>query len=63
MWVATTLSTRQGEADRDAEATDGEVDLGAQAAARAAKGLIFSPPFWAPAACWWARMMVLSTIR
>lgn len=29
----------------------------------AAKGLIFRPPFLAPAACWWARMMVLSTIR
>jgi hypothetical protein len=27
------------------------VDLGAQAAAGAADGLIFSPPFFAPAAC------------
>src|SRR5690606_34950232 len=42
--------------------THGHVDLGAQAAARTAKGLIFSP-FFAPEACWWARMMVESTIR
>src|ERR1700693_4881660 len=46
-----------------AQAADGHVDLGAQAAARAANGLIFRPPFLAPAACWWARIMVESTIR
>jgi hypothetical protein len=28
------------------------VNLGAQATARATDGLIFSPPFFAPAACW-----------
>src|SRR6516162_9360612 len=39
------------------------MDLGAQAAARATDGLIFRPPFLAPAACWWARTMVESTIR
>jgi hypothetical protein len=32
------------------------VDLRAQAAAGAVKGLIFRPPFLAPAACWWARI-------
>src|SRR5881394_2641714 len=37
--------------------------LGAQAAARTADRLIFRPPFLAPAACWWARTMVESTIR
>jgi transposase len=57
------LSAGQGEAHWGAQAANGQVDLGTQAAAGAAKGLIFSPPFFAPAACWWARMMVLSTIR
>ena len=37
------------------------VDLGRKATARAAKSLIFGPPF-APAAQWCARMTVLSTI-
>src|SRR6266851_2327991 len=39
------------------------MNLGAQATARAADCLIFRPPFLAPAACWWARTMVESTIR
>src|SRR5882672_11593195 len=39
------------------------MNLGAQATARAADRLIFRPPFLAPAACWWARTMVESTIR
>src|SRR5438045_3816662 len=41
------------------ERIDRDVDLGAQAAARPADGLISSPPF-APAACWCARTMVAS---
>jgi hypothetical protein len=40
-----------------------DMDLGAQSAARAAKVLILSCFFFAPAACWWARMMVESRIR
>ncbi len=40
------------EADRAAQSPYGQVDLGAQAASRAAKGLIFRPPFFAPEACW-----------
>ncbi len=40
----------QREADRAAQAIDGEMDLAGQAAARAADGLSRSPPF-APAAC------------
>jgi hypothetical protein len=38
------------------------MNLGAQAATRTADRLIFRPPFLAPAACWWARTMVESTI-
>jgi hypothetical protein len=40
------------EAHRAAEAADRQVDLGAQAAAGEANGLIFRPPFLAPAECW-----------
>jgi len=45
-----------------AESADGKVNLCAEAAAGAADGLIASP-FFAPAACWWARTMVLSMMR
>ncbi len=48
------LSSRQDEADRTSQASDGQVYLGAQAAARTSEGLIFlifSPFFWAPLAC------------
>src|SRR5690606_31758766 len=58
----TLLAGGECAADWTAQPAHGHVDLGAQAATRAAKGLIFSPLF-APAACWWARMMVESTIR
>lgn len=44
------LSCGQQQAKRIAEGVDRDVDLGAQAAARAADRLIESPPF-APAAC------------
>jgi len=49
---------------RIAEAVGAGVDLGAQAAAGAAQALGMRPPFSrrAPAACWWARTMVESTI-
>lgn len=57
------LPAGQREAHRRAQPPDGQVDLGAQATAGATKELMFRPPFLAPAACWWARMMVLSTIR
>ena len=48
------LAWRQDEADRTSQTSDGQVYLGAQAAARAPKGLIFlifRPFFWAPLAC------------
>lgn len=63
LWAVATLAAGQGEPHGCAQAPDSHVDLGAQATAGTAKGLIFRPPFLAPAACWWARMMVLSTIR
>src|SRR3990170_3471353 len=63
LWGVALLTSRESKPHRAAEATHGEMDLGAQAAAGAAKGLIFRPPFFAPAACWWARMIVESTIR
>jgi hypothetical protein len=40
------------EPHRAAQAAHGKVELGAQAAAGSAKGLILRPPFLAPAACW-----------
>lgn len=50
--------------DRDGEALSvaAEMDLGREATARAAKTLVLIPFFSAPAACWWARMMVESII-
>ena len=45
------LAAGQGEPYGRPQATHGQVDLGAQAATGAAKGLIFRPPFLAPAAC------------
>jgi hypothetical protein len=46
-----TLAASQGKTHGHTQAAHGQVDLGAQAAAGAAKGLIFRPPFLAPAAC------------
>lgn len=45
------LACSEDEAHRAAEPSDGEMDFGAQAAARTSDGLILSPPF-APLACW-----------
>src|SRR5215212_8732084 len=58
----TSLAGCEREPDRASQAPDRQMDLGAQAAARAPNGLILSP-FFAPLACWWARTMVESTIR
>jgi curved DNA-binding protein CbpA len=58
----TGLAGGEDEAHRAAQAANGEMDLGGQAAARASDGLIASPPF-APQECWWARTMVESTIK
>ena len=52
------LARGQREPHGTSQASNGHMYLGAQAAAAAAEGLlIFRPPFLAPAACWWARMM------
>jgi len=45
------LTARQMKANRVAERIDQGMDLGAQAAARAADGLVFGNFFWAPALC------------
>ena len=45
------LAGGQQEAHRQAQTAHRQVDLARQAPARAAEGLILSPPF-APAACW-----------
>ena len=55
------LAGGETNAQRIAERIDGDVQLGAQAPARAPDGLILSPPF-APAECWWARTMVESSM-
>lgn len=53
------LAGRKDEAQRVAEGVDGDMDFRGRAAARAADGLSFGPPF-PPAACWCARMIVAS---
>src|ERR687893_1269469 len=54
------LAGQQDEAHQVAEGVDEGDDLGRQAAARAADGLVPGPPF-APLAFWWAVTMVPST--
>src|SRR5262245_59577761 len=56
------LASREEVAHRQAETAHRQVNFAGQAAARAADGLILSPPF-APAPCWCTRTMVESTIR
>src|SRR3972149_3109825 len=56
------MTRGEDEAERVAKRIDPRIDLCAQAAARAPDRLIFAAPF-APAACWCARTMELSTIR
>jgi hypothetical protein len=50
------LAGRDDEADGQARLVDDGVDLGRQSSTRTADGVI-SPPFFPPAACWWARTM------
>jgi hypothetical protein len=56
-----TLPRQKDEAHEIAEGIDQCHDLGRQAAARAADGLILSPPL-APVPCWWTRTIVPSMI-
>jgi len=55
------LATGQDEFDRVAQGVDDDVELGAESAPGAAEGLAGLPPFF-PAACWCARITVLSMI-
>ena len=57
------LAAGEDHRDRQAQAVGPQMDLGREATARAAKTLVLSARFfWAPAACWWARTIVLSII-
>lgn len=58
------LTWTTDQARRISQRVGGGVDLGAQAAAGAAQPLGIRPPFFlrAPAACWWARTTVASTL-
>src|SRR5206468_2329565 len=57
------LTGRQNESEGSLLVGGGQVKLGAETAPTPAKPLLLLPPFWraAPAACGWARMIVLST--
>jgi hypothetical protein len=57
--TVSSLSARQMKAGEHTQAVDQSVNLGAQSAARAPDRL-FAFFFAAPAACWWARTIVLS---
>ena len=57
------LSRSNGQFEWAALGVDRQVKLGAESAMRPAEGLV-DPFFWiAPAACWWARMVVESSMR
>src|SRR5580692_7025893 len=56
------LSPRQDELDGVPQTVDGDMQLGSEPAPRASQGLVGTPFFTAPAACWWARITVLSRI-
>jgi hypothetical protein len=55
------LTGREHKGDRLAVALGAELDLGAEAALAPSERLGLWVPFFAPAACWWARMTVAST--
>ncbi len=55
------LARRQHKGDRLSVALTAKMDFGAESPFAAAECLGFWVPFFAPAACWWARMTVAST--
>jgi hypothetical protein len=55
------LPGREDDGERQAARVAAQVELGREAAARAAQGLTVPPPL-APAACWCARIVVPSSI-
>src|SRR5262249_61331822 len=48
---------------RTAAGIDGQVQFRAEPATRPAQRFVSTPFFMAPAACWWARMIVESSIK
>ena len=60
-WRIVRLARRQAEPDRETLPVDDRVDLGRETAPRATETMI-STPLFAVAACWCARMEVLSII-
>src|SRR6266446_162244 len=56
------LPPGQDELDGVSQPVDGDVQLGPEPAPRAPQRLVGAPFFTAPAACWWARITVLSRI-
>lgn len=50
LWSVTSMASRENESYRTAKSSHGQMNFGAQAAARTSDGLILSPPF-APLAC------------
>jgi hypothetical protein len=57
------LPRREDPFDRTPRRLDGDVQLGAESAARTAEGFVVIPFFLAPAACRWARRTVESSLR
>ena len=55
------LAWSEGECYRLAFSFCPEVDLGREPTSTTAKSLSMLPPFFAPAACWWALIIVVST--
>jgi hypothetical protein len=55
------LAGREDEGERQALGVTAQVEFGREAATAAPQRLPVLPPF-APAACWWARIVVLSSI-
>src|SRR5262245_9556192 len=60
-----TLSRRESQLHGQAQAADGHMQFRGKSATRTAQRLVLRPyvgaPFFAPAACWWARITVLSS--
>lgn len=57
------LTGREADVDDPSQCIDQGVDLGAQSTSGTAESLPIRGPPFAPAACWWARTIVLSIIR
>jgi hypothetical protein len=56
------FARRERHRHRQVQSIGSQVDLGREATTRTAKIFARTPPFFAPAVCWWARTIVLSII-